>query len=138
MVTATDGGPLPKSDREYLTVRVARNLFPPVIAETLYQWEIQENHDVNSEVDRITATDKDTKVKYSDFYGKLQIRAVRCLALFEGIVKIVNKGKGMETQHIFFIDKWSLFRGFFVLFYLERDTEVWPLFKWLSLFRGCF
>ena len=35
-----------------------------------------------------------------------------------------------------FIDKWSLFRGYIVLFNQGRVTEVWPLFTVWSLFGG--
>ena len=37
---------------------------------------------------------------------------------------------------MFFIDKWTLFRGYIVLFYQGRDFEVWPLFTGWSLLGG--
>ena len=39
-------------------------------------------------------------------------------------VKPVNKGHPRERHNIVFIDKWSLFEGFFVLFYQGRLIEV--------------
>ena len=48
----------------------------------------------------------------------------------------MNKGHPKETQHNVFIDKWSLFGGYIVLFNQGRVTEVWPLFTGWSLFRG--
>ena len=50
--------------------------------------------------------------------------------------KPVNKGHPRERQHMVFIDKWPIFGGYIFLFYQGRITEVWPLFTWLSLFRG--
>ena len=35
-----------------------------------------------------------------------------------------------------FLDKWSLFGGYFVIFNQGRVTEVWPLFTGWSLFGG--
>ena len=35
-----------------------------------------------------------------------------------------------------FIDKWSLFGGYIVLFIQRRLTDVWPLFTEWSLFGG--
>ena len=35
-----------------------------------------------------------------------------------------------------FIDKWSLFGGYIVLFNQGKVTEVWPLFAGWSLFEG--
>ena len=49
-------------------------------------------------------------------------------------VKSVNKGHPRERQNMVFIDKWSLFRGNFVLFYQGRIIEKWPLFTVWSLF----
>ena len=46
----------------------------------------------------------------------------------ECTVKPVNKGHQRERQHMVFIDKWSLFGGYFVLFYQGRVVAVWPLF----------
>ena len=51
-------------------------------------------------------------------------------------VKPVNKGHPNERQNMVVIEKWSLFRGYFVLFYQGRVIEVWPLFTGWSLFRG--
>ena len=44
----------------------------------------------------------------------------------QNTVKPVNKGHPRERQHMVFIDKWSLFGGYwyFVLFYQGRVTEV--------------
>ena len=39
-------------------------------------------------------------------------------------VKPVNKGHPREKQNMFFIDKWSLFGGYFVSFYKGRVIEV--------------
>ena len=47
----------------------------------------------------------------------------------------MNKGHPRERQNKVFIDKWSLFKGYFVLFNQERVIEVWPLFPGWSLFR---
>ena len=35
---------------------------------------------------------------------------------------------------MFFIDKWSLFGGYIVLFNQGRVTEVWPLFSGCGLY----
>ena len=51
-------------------------------------------------------------------------------------IKPVNKTLPRERQNIAFIDKWSLFGGYFILFYQGRAIEVWPLFTGWSLFRG--
>ena len=51
-------------------------------------------------------------------------------------VKLVNKGHPRERQHMVFIDKWSLFGGYFVLFCQESVIEVWPLLTGWSLSRG--
>ena len=52
-----------------------------------------------------------------------------------GTVKPVNKGHPRERQNMVFIDKWSVFGDYFVLFYQERVIEAWPLFTVWSLFR---
>ena len=39
-------------------------------------------------------------------------------------VKSVNNGHQKERQHMVFIDKWSLFGGYFVLFNQGSVTEV--------------
>ena len=51
-------------------------------------------------------------------------------------VKPVNKGYPWEKQNVVFIDKWSLFGGYFALFYQESVIEVWHLFTGSPLFRG--
>ena len=51
-------------------------------------------------------------------------------------VKPVNKGHPRERQHMTFIDKWSFFGGYFVLFYQGKVIEVWTLFTGWSLFGG--
>ena len=51
-------------------------------------------------------------------------------------VKPVNKGQPRERQHMVFIDKWSLFGGYFVLFYQGRVIDEWPLFTGWSVFGG--
>ena len=43
---------------------------------------------------------------------------------FESTVKPVHKGHPREKQNMVFIDKWSLFGGYFVLFYQGSVTEV--------------
>ena len=43
-------------------------------------------------------------------------------------VKPVNKGHPRERQHMVFIDKWSLFGGYIILFNQGMVTEVWLLF----------
>ena len=48
----------------------------------------------------------------------------------------MNKGHQREKQNVVFIDKWSLFVGYFVLFYQIRIIEVWPLFTGWSFFGG--
>ena len=50
-------------------------------------------------------------------------------------VKPVNKGHPREEKNMVFINKWSLFGGYFVLFYQVTVIEVWPLFTGWSLFR---
>ena len=57
-------------------------------------------------------------------------------ACFIITVKPVNKGHPWERQNMVFIDKWSLFEGYFVFFYQGRVIEVWPLFTGWSLFGG--
>ena len=42
-------------------------------------------------------------------------------------VKHVNKGHPLYGLNMVFIYKWSLFRGFFGLFYQGRVINVWPL-----------
>ena len=53
-------------------------------------------------------------------------------------IKPVNKWHPNERQHIImvFIDKWSLFGGYIVLFNQGRVIEVWPLFTGWSLLAG--
>ena len=51
-------------------------------------------------------------------------------------VKPVNKGHPRERHHMVFIDKWSLFGGYIVLFNQGYVTEVWPLFTGWPLFGG--
>ena len=46
----------------------------------------------------------------------------------------MNKGHPRERQHMVFIDKWSLFGGYFVLSYQDRVIEVWPYYYYL---QGC-
>ena len=48
----------------------------------------------------------------------------------------MNKGQPRERQNMVFKDRWSLFGGYFVLFYQERVIEVWSLFAGWSLFGG--
>ena len=43
-------------------------------------------------------------------------------------IKPVDKGHPMERQRMVFIDKWSLFLGYIVLFNLSRLSELWPFF----------
>ena len=59
-----------------------------------------------------------------------------CYIFITYTVKPVNKGHPREKQNMVFIDKWSLFGGYFVLFYQGSVIEVWPLFTGWSLFRG--
>ena len=42
-------------------------------------------------------------------------------------VKPMNKGHPRERQLVVFIDKWSLFGGYFVIFYQGVVNEVGPL-----------
>ena len=51
-------------------------------------------------------------------------------------VKPVNKDHPKERKKMVYIDKWSLFGGYYVLFYQGRVIELWPLFTWWSLFGG--
>ena len=44
-----------------------------------------------------------------------------------GTVKPVDKGHPRERQNMVFIDKWSLFEGYFLLFYQVSVNKVWPL-----------
>ena len=50
--------------------------------------------------------------------------------------KPVNKGHSIERHNLVFIGKWSLFGGYYGLFYQGMSIEVWPLFTGWSLFRG--
>ena len=50
--------------------------------------------------------------------------------------KPVYNGHPREVHYMVFIENWSLFVGYIVLFNQGRVTEVWPLFTWKSLFRG--
>ena len=43
---------------------------------------------------------------------------------FESTVKNVNKGHIRERQHVPFINKWPLFRGYIVIFKQGKVTEV--------------
>ena len=52
-------------------------------------------------------------------------------------VNPVNKGHPRERQKKAFIDKWSLFGGYFALFYQRRFIEVWPIFTGWSLSEDC-
>ena len=49
----------------------------------------------------------------------------------DSTVKPVNKGHQRERLHnsLDFIDMWSLFGGYFLLFNQGRVTEVWPVNK---------
>ena len=47
-------------------------------------------------------------------------------SIFRYTVKPVNKGHQRNRQNMVFIDKWSLFGGYFVLFYQGMVIEVWP------------
>ena len=42
----------------------------------------------------------------------------------------------IKGQHMVFLDNWPLFGGYTVLFNQGKVTEVWPLFRGLSLFEG--
>ena len=54
--------------------------------------------------------------------------------IFHSIVKPVNEGHLQERQILVFIDKWSLFGDFFVLFHqLKNVMRVWPLLIGWSL-----
>ena len=44
-------------------------------------------------------------------------------------VKPVNKCHSREREHVVFIDKWSLFGGYFVLSNQGRVNEVWPFLQ---------
>ena len=44
-------------------------------------------------------------------------------ACIEITVKLMNKGHAREIQHTVFIDKWSLFGGYIVLFNQGRVTK---------------
>ena len=57
---------------------------------------------------------------------------------FSNTVEPVNKGHPRERQNMVFIDKWSLFGGFFVIFYQGRFFVMWPLFSGWSLFGVVF
>ena len=49
----------------------------------------------------------------------------RPIKSYPNIVKPVNKDHPRERQNKVVIDKWPLFRGYFVLFYQERVIDVW-------------
>ena len=48
----------------------------------------------------------------------------------------MNKGHPRRIHHMFFIDKWPLFRGYIVLLNQGTGSEVWPLFTGWYLFGG--
>ena len=50
-------------------------------------------------------------------------------------VKPVNKGHPRERQHMAFIDKWSLFGCYFVLFYQGRVIEVAFVYRVAFIWR---
>ena len=44
-------------------------------------------------------------------------------------------GHPRERQNMVFIEKWSFFKGYFLLYFSkERVIEVWPLFTGWTLF----
>ena len=51
-------------------------------------------------------------------------------------VKPLNLGHPCDRQILVFIDKWSLFWGFFVLFIQWNDNRVWPLPTGWSVLGG--
>ena len=48
----------------------------------------------------------------------------------------MRKGRPRERQYTVFIDKWSLFGGYGVLFDQGSVFEMWPLLRGWFLLRG--
>ena len=73
---------------------------------------------------------KQQKKRYTDPYLLIEDinKEVYDVSLHIHTVKPVDKGHPKEKQNMVFINKWSLFRGYFVVFYQVRVIEVWPLF----------
>ena len=65
------------------------------------------------------------------FYMTVHSRQNNCLFDHKNTVKPVNKYHPWERQHMVFIDKWSLFGGYFVYYF-----EEW-LLKWDLYLQGC-
>ena len=54
----------------------------------------------------------------------------------ENTVKPVNKGHPRERSNLTFIDKWSVFWGYFVLLHQRKVIKSWVLFTTWPLIKG--
>ena len=70
-LAALDGGsPAKKSPEAFVTITIGRNRFAPDFQKTPYTTKIRENLEMGRGVFSVTATDRDTKVRWA---GELMV-----------------------------------------------------------------